>query len=224
MNIIETKALTKTFNQGKLNEVTPVKDISISIKKGECVVLKGPSGSGKTTLLTLLSCLSRPSSGGYWCMEEQVSRWTEKFLTRFRQKHIGIVFQHFNLIKGLSVEQNIYTPLLPLGLSAKELKAQASLAAEKVNISQRLQFKVDTLSGGEQQRVAIARALVGNPEILFADEPTAHLDRENSQNIMDVFTELKNQGKTIVMTTHDPLVEEHSSVDRIIEMKDGEMV
>lgn len=221
MAIIKVENITQVFNQGKPNEVKPVNGVSFSIEKGTVTLLKGPSGSGKTTLLSILGCLSKPTSGSYFCMDEQVSRWSEKFLTRFRKQHIGIVFQHFNLINGLTTAQNIGLPLLPLGVDEKEVDKKVKEASEKVNIAHRLNFKVNTLSGGELQRVAMARALVSAPELIFADEPTAHLDSENSMAILEIFQELKDKGKTIVLTTHDPLVENHQMVDRVITLKDG---
>lgn len=224
MTIIQTQQLSKTFYKGASNEVRAVKEATLSIEAGSCVLLQGSSGSGKTTLLTLLSCLARPSSGDYQCLGEEVSRWSEKFLTSFRQAHIGIVFQHFNLVHGFSVMHNISLPLWPLGYSAKVMEEKASYAAEQVNISHRLHFAVDKLSGGELQRVAIARALVSQPKLLFADEPTAHLDGENSESILTVFSQLKAQGTTLVITTHDPVVTNHPMVDHTIQMKDGEIV
>ncbi len=222
--IIQTKGITKVFNQGQSNEVMAVKPTDLMIEGGECVLLQGPSGSGKTTLLTLLSCLARPSEGDYHCLGEQVSRWSEKFLTRFRRENLGMVFQQFNLLQGFTVAQNISMPLWPLGLGGKELDKRAKEAAERVNLSHRFGFAIDKLSGGELQRVAIARALVSNPKVLFADEPTAHLDRENSLDILALFQELKQQGATVVITTHDPVVSEHSIADRSIRMVDGVVV
>lgn len=219
--LIKTQNLSKTFNKGKNNEVEAIKNINLMIEANTCTVLKGTSGSGKTTLLTLLSCLSKPTSGEYICLSEKVSHWSEKFLTQFRRKHIGIVFQHFNLISGFTVFQNISLPLLPLGYSEKKIKMLVQSIAEQINIAHRLHFKVDTLSGGEQQRVAIARALVNEPQILFADEPTAHLDRQNAVLILEIFETLKAKGKTIVIATHDSLVEHHTLVDAILVMQDG---
>ena len=219
--IIETKSLVKTFNQGKNNEVSPVKKVNLSIEENTCTVLKGASGSGKTTLLTMLACLAKPSSGEYHCLGKQVSRWSEKFLTSFRRQHIGVVFQQFNLISGFTTAQNLALPLIPLGYSSKKINQLVSVVAESVGMSHRLNFKVDTLSGGEMQRVAIARALVNEPTILLADEPTAHLDSDNSKQILEIFAALKNNGKTILMTTHDPLVEQHAMIDQTIIMKDG---
>lgn len=220
---MQAEGLVKVFNAGKPNEVRPVDGIDLSIEKGSCTILKGPSGSGKTTLLTLLSCLARPTAGSYHCLGEQVSRWSEKFLTRFRQQHIGVVFQQFNLINGFTAAMNIALPLYPVGVSGKTLSRQVAAAAEMVQIGHRLDFPVANLSGGELQRVAIARALINRPEILFADEPTSHLDSQMSANTLEVFRQLKAQGKTIVMTTHDPMVESHPMVDRVWQVKDGKV-
>lgn len=223
-NIIETHQLVKTFNAGKPNEVRPVREVSLQIKENSCVVLKGPSGSGKTTLLTLLSCLAKPTSGKHMCMGEQVSRWSEKFLTSFRQKHIGVVFQHFQLVKGFTTAMNVALPLVPQQIKQSKINEMVAKVVDQVNLQHRLNFKVDNLSGGELQRVAIARALVNNPTIILADEPTAHLDRKLSVNILDIFAALKAQGKTLILTTHDPLVEDHPMVDHTITMQDGVIV
>lgn len=223
-NIIETHQLVKTFNAGKPNEVRPVVDVNLQIKENSCIVLKGPSGSGKTTLLTILSCLAKPTSGQYVCMDEQVSRWSEKFLTRFRQQHIGVVFQNFQLVKGFTTAMNVGIPLIPQKIGPKQMNTKVEKVVNQVSLQHRLNFKIDTLSGGELQRVAIARALVNDPTIILADEPTAHLDRKLSVNILDIFAELKSQGKTLILTTHDPLVEDHLMVDEIITMQDGVIV
>jgi putative ABC transport system ATP-binding protein len=221
--IIKTVALTKTFNKGKNNEVIPVQEINLKIEQGTCVIIKGASGSGKTTLLTLLSCLSRPTSGEYICLQQKVSRWSEKFLTKFRRKNIGIVFQNFQLVQGLTVFQNIAIPLIPTGFSMQKINQIVGEVAEQVHIQHRLIFKVDTLSGGEMQRVAIARALVNQPQIIMADEPTSHLDSDMSQKIMDIFQTLKNEGKTLIISTHDPLVENQKMIDRVLVMRDGRL-
>jgi len=221
--ILRTENLTKKFHAKKSNEVIAIQDISLEIPKGECVLLTGSSGSGKSTLLAILSCLSKPTSGKYFCLDEPVSRWSEKFLTRFRRQHIGIVFQHFNLVKGLSVARNVSLPLLPQNLPFKEIKKAVLQATEQVNISHRIDFQIDKLSGGELQRTAIARALVNNPTLIFADEPTAHLDSENSTRILSLFQELKKAGKTLIITTHDPRVEQHSLADRKLILQDGKL-
>jgi putative ABC transport system ATP-binding protein len=219
--LIETRQLSKIFYEGQPNEVAAVQNINLLVEKGQAVLLRGASGSGKSTLLALLACLSKPTTGEYLFMQQPVSRWSEKFLTRFRQQHIGIVFQHFHLLKGLTVQDNIVLPLVPLQLSRKEKSYKVQQAAEQAHIQHRLNFMVDTLSGGEMQRVAIARSLVNEPTLLLADEPTAHLDSDNAQKMMRIFEELKAKGRTIVMTSHDPLVLQHNLFDKQVVMQDG---
>jgi len=221
--IIQAIDIAKRFNPQEHNEVVAVNTVNLSIAENSCVVIKGPSGSGKTTLLTIISCLAKPTSGEYYCLNNKVSRWSEKFLTSFRQQHIGVIFQEFGLINGFTAEWNIATPLYPRNISAREIRNRVHEVAEIVNISHRLNFKVEKLSGGEKQRVAIARALISKPEILFADEPTAHLDSEMALSVLDIFKELKSNGKTIIFATHDPLVENHEMVDEVYIMKDGRL-
>lgn len=222
--IIETQALSKVYNAGKVNEVAPIRNIDLKISANTCNLLQGSSGSGKTTLLSVLSCLSKPSAGSYYCKGERVSRWSEKFLTRFRRQNLGIVFQNFQLVSGLSVYLNIALPLFPLQYKRQVLDQMVRQAAEEVGLTHRLNFKVDLLSGGEMQRVAIARALVNTPDILFADEPTAHLDRQNSEAVLDLFAALKRKGKTLLITSHDPLVQAHPMLDEAFTLSDGQLI
>jgi putative ABC transport system ATP-binding protein len=224
MLALQTQNLSKIFNKGKSNEFIALSDISLSIKKGSCTLLKGSSGSGKTTLISILAGLTKPTSGSYICLEENVSHWSEKFLTQFRREHIGIVFQHFNLIQGLTVEQNIILPLLPLSYSTKKMEIMSKEAAGLAQISHKLNQKIDILSGGELQRTAIARALIRKPAILFADEPTSHLDRKNAIEVFEVFEKLKSNGQTIILTTHDEWLKNHSIIDNVIELNDGKLV
>ncbi len=219
--LIACENVEKRFHIGKSNEVLALKPLSMSVLPQSGVLLTGPSGSGKSTLLSILACLSKPSAGAYYCQGEAVSRWPEKFLTRFRRQHLGMIFQEFQLISGLSAYQNISLPLIPLPYSRAQIDKNVQEAAKLVGITHRLKFEVDVLSGGEKQRVAIARALVNRPSILIADEPTAHLDRENSLKILDIFNDLKNKGITLLVSTHDPLVESHPWVDRKLRMDDG---
>lgn len=220
---IETISLQKIYHRGKPNEVRAVDGVDLKIGRGTMAVLRGPSGSGKTTLLSVLACLTKPTSGTFYCLGEQVSKWTEQLLTEFRRRHIGIVFQHFNLISGLTTRQNIALPLIPLGRSLRQNREAVAQAAEQLGIAHRLDFRVDLLSGGEMQRVAIARALVMQPEIIFADEPTAHLDQANSENVLAILDGLKQQGHSLIVTTHDPLVANSSIVDQQIYMQDGRL-
>lgn len=216
--------LEKRFHVGQSNEVLVLKSLDLSVYPNTGVLLRGPSGSGKSTLLSILACLSKPSSGAYFCQGEAVSRWPEKFLTRFRRQHIGMIFQEFQLVPGLTAYQNIALPLIPLALSRVIIDQKVKHAAETLGIGHRLKFDVNVLSGGEKQRVAIARALVNEPSILIADEPTAHLDRENSLKILDIFAQLKESGITLIISTHDPLVENHSWVDHRLRMEDGQLM
>ena len=224
MLALQTQNLNKIFNKGKSNEFIALSDISLSIKKGSCTLLKGSSGSGKTTLISILAGLTKPTSGSYICLDENVSHWSEKFLTQFRREHTGIVFQHFNLIQGLTVEQNIILPLLPLNYSSKKMEIMSKEAATLAQISHKLNQKIDILSGGELQRTAIARALIRKPAILFADEPTSHLDRKNAIEVFEVFEKLKSNGQTIILTTHDEWLKNHPIIDNVIELNDGRLV
>lgn len=223
-NIIKIENISKIFNIGKHNEVRAVDGVTFSIERNTINLLRGPSGSGKTTLLSILSCLSKPTSGNYICINETVSRWPEKHLTVFRQKHIGTVFQEFNLIGGMTTLYNICIPLIPQNISLNKIEKKATILAEKLKINHRLSYKIDTLSGGEKQRAAIARALINDPEIIFADEPTAHLDSRLSGEITEIFKILKTMGKTIVIASHDPLLESGGFMDNIFEMHDGKLV
>jgi len=222
-SILSAVGLSKIFNPGAHNEVDAVVDVHLSVMAGQAVLIKGPSGSGKTTLLTMLGCLAKPTSGQYTCLDQPVSHWPEKFLTRFRRQHIGIVFQNFNLISGLSVFENIALPLLPAGPSYATLKNRVSQLAGEFRIDHRLHFNVDTLSGGEMQRVAIGRALVNQPQILIADEPTAHIDSRLAEEILELFHQLKNRGLTLIIASHDPLLEAHPMIDRVYCMRDGRL-
>ncbi len=222
-NIIKIERLSKVFNFAKYNEVKAVDEITLSIEKNSIVLLQGPSGSGKTTLLSIISCLSKPTSGTYMCLNETLSRWPEKHLTIFRQRHIGTVFQEFNLIGNMSVFYNICLPLVPQNLSFSEIERMTLVMAEKLSIDHRLYSKADTLSGGEKQRAAIARALINDPEIVVADEPTAHLDSRLSIEIIEIFEKLKEMGKTVIIASHDPIMMSSRITDRIFNMKDGKL-
>lgn len=221
--IIKLEQVTRIFNPGRHNEVRALKNITMHIEAGQAALVRGPSGSGKSTLLNLLSALATPTSGKIRVIGEEVGRWPEKFRTAFRRRHIGIVFQNFYLIESLTVFQNIAATLVPLGLSGKELSQRVQAAAEQVSIQHRLNFKAATLSGGEQQRTAIARALVSSPEILITDEPTAHLDSKLSMEILNIFSQLKESGKTLVIATHDPLLNAHPLIDQTFCLRDGQL-
>ncbi len=222
--IVETINVTKTYNLGKPNEVTAVKDASLQINAGSLVVLKGPSGSGKTTLLSLIGCQTKPTRGEVIILGKKVSKLPEKFMNLHKRNHIGFIFQHFQLIAGMSVLDNIVLPLIPEGISPKERSKRADRLLEQFDLAHRRQFKVSHLSGGEQQRVAIARALINNAGILLADEPSAHLDSRLTNDLLNHVKQLKRSGHTILITSHDPLICQHPAVDQVFEMQDGQIV
>ncbi len=221
--MIRVVKVSKIYNKGAPNQVNAVSEVNLHILKGEMVAIRGPSGSGKTTLLTLMGCIARPTSGEIDVAGKAISRLPERFMTIHRREHIGIVFQQFNLIQDLTVEQNIALPLFPLNVSRSFMSQRTEGLLSKMRLEARRGFLVRQLSGGEQQRVAIARALVNDPEILLADEPTAHLDTALSRELMEAMDLIKQEGRTIVMASHDPVVYDHPSIDKIFEMKDGRL-
>lgn len=222
--MVNIERVTKIYYKGKPQEVRAVRDISMEIERGEMVVLKGPSGSGKTTLLTLIACLSRPTSGRVIVAGKDVSKLQEPFLTLHRRGHIGFIFQQFHLLPRLSVYENVVLPLYPLGIPFDRMRERVESILERLGIMRKRDYNVQNLSGGEQQRVAIARALINEPEIVLADEPTANLDTYLSKEFLKIMKELKRDGKTIVIASHDPLVYEFEEIDRVFEMRDGELI
>ncbi len=230
-HIIRTEHATKYYNRGRANEVLAVNDISLEIETGDFTVLKGPSGSGKTTLLSLIGCMTRPTSGSITVAGKDVSHLPERFLTGIRRKTFGFIFQQFNLIPGLTVLQNVMVPLFPANTNIGLLRSRAVEILDSLGMSGRTEFPVQGLSGGEQQRTAIARALINDPEVILADEPTAHLDTALSKEFMAIMKQLNKKGKTIIIATHDPLVFEAEALDlptgqagMIAEMRDGSAI
>ena len=218
---IELKEVHKYYNRQQPNEVHALKDINLAIHKGEIVCLRGPSGSGKSTLLCIMGCVFAPSSGRAAIGGRQISRMPDRFLTLHRRENIGFIFQHFNILPHLTVEKNIILPLLPLGFSLKECRRRVEPLLTRFGIAHRRNFLASQISGGELQRVAIARALINNPPIILADEPTAHLDASLSKDFMQILGSLKKEGKTVILTSHDPLVTDHPVIDRIVDVADG---
>jgi len=221
--VIELADVRKAFNQGRPNELWAVRGVTLSIEARRATVLRGPSGSGKTTLLTLVGCLSRPTSGRVRVGGREVSGMTERFLTELRRQTFGFVFQQFNLLRGLTATENVMLPAYPLGLPRQRLLQRARTLLSSLGLGDRAEARVEWLSGGEAQRVAIARALVNDPQVILADEPTANLDSELSQRFLDIVRDLKAQGKTLLMTSHDPLVCEAAVVDRVVTVRDGRL-
>ena len=222
--MIEISAVHKAFNQGQHNEYWALQGIDLRIEAGKVKAFRGPSGSGKTTLLTIVGCLARPTSGRVRLRGEEVSGLPERFLTEIRRRSFGFVFQQFNLIRGLSALENIILPALPTGRPRAQLVAAAMALLEQLQLTQRAQAKVEWLSGGEQQRVAIARALINDPEVIIADEPTANLDSTLAGEFMGLLASFTAAGKTVLLTSHDPLVVESAAVHRVVAMRDGKLI
>lgn len=222
--MIELINIKKAFNQKRPNEYWVLHDISLTLETGKVTALRGPSGSGKTTLLTIIGCLSRPTSGRVYFKGEDISALPERFLTELRRRSFGFIFQQFNLIKGLSAVENIILPAFPTGRPRAELIAAANELLARLQLGHRAQAKVEWLSGGEQQRVAIARALINDPEVIIADEPTANLDTALSREFMTILESFTASGKTVLLTSHDPLVVDSSAVHRVIGMRDGRLI
>ncbi|MCB1330655.1 MAG: ABC transporter ATP-binding protein [Maritimibacter sp.] len=221
--MISLDKVTKLYNQGRPNEVAALRGVSLEIARDAVTVLKGPSGSGKTTLLSIVGCMARPTSGRVWLDGETVSGLPEHFLTAERRTRFGFVFQRFNLIRGLSVIENVMLPAVPLGEPHGTVRARALARLAALGLADKAEMKVEYLSGGETQRVAIARALVNDAPVFIADEPTANLDTELAARFLDIVAGLKAEGRTIIMTSHDPRIWEAPVVDRVVAMRDGEV-
>ncbi len=221
---IRLRQVKKAFNQGRPNEFWAIRGVDLEIEPGRVTVFKGPSGSGKTTLLSMIGCLSRPTSGRIELGEQLLSGLPERFMTEVRRHTFGFIFQQFNLIKGLTVLDNVMLPACPLGGEHDPLRRRALALLERFDLAAKATSRVEWLSGGEAQRTAIARALINDPRCLIADEPTANLDSRLSEAFMAIVTELKEQGMTVLLTSHDPLVYDAPMVDRVVAMHDGRIV
>ncbi|MFO7866019.1 MAG: ABC transporter ATP-binding protein [Candidatus Aminicenantes bacterium] len=218
--VIEAKDIVKIYNKGSSGEVTAVKDVSIEVGKGEFVALMGASGSGKSTLMNIISCLDRPTSGHVILDNIEVSRLEDEEMAKVRNKKIGFVFQMFNLLPRTNALENVELPLIYSDRS--DITRLAREALETVGLKDRIHHNPNELSGGEQQRVAVARALVNNPEIIFADEPTGNLDSKSSYEIMSLFKKLHQQGRTIVLVTHEADIAEYA--ERTLVIADGKII
>ncbi|MBN2034201.1 MAG: ABC transporter ATP-binding protein [Deltaproteobacteria bacterium] len=219
--MIELRDVRKVFNSGKPNEFSAVQGISLNIEAGKVTVLKGPSGSGKTTLLTLIGCMARPTAGRIMLSDREIMSLPERFLTEIRRKTFGFIFQQFNLIKGITALENAMLPAYPTGEKFSSIRKRGLHLFELFNIARKANSKAEWLSGGEAQRVTIVRALMNNPSVIIADEPTAHLDTKLSVELMDILEKLKEDGKTLLLASHDSLVYESGAVDRVVNVRDG---
>jgi putative ABC transport system ATP-binding protein len=211
----------KAFHEGEPNQFWAVDGVDLELARGAVTLITGPSGSGKSTLLSLIGGLARPTEGRIWFSGEEQSSLPERFLTEQRRLRYGFVFQQFNLIRGLSVMENVTLPAYPLAPNWPVLHARAGQILEGLGLSHRRHARVEWLSGGEAQRVAIARALINDPPVIIADEPTANLDTRLSEEFLAIVARLKSQGRTVILSSHDPLVAGAPVIDRRIALRDG---
>ena len=216
--LIELKGINKTYKNGD-QELRVLKDIDLEVEKGEFVAIMGPSGSGKSTLMNVIGLLDRPTSGDYFLDGQEVGNLSEKKLAHVRNEQIGFVFQQFFLLSKLNAFQNVELPLIYAGVHPAKRKEIAEQYLEKVELGSRMHHLPSELSGGQKQRVAIARALVNRPAIVLADEPTGALDTKTGEQIMDLLSKLNQEGKTIIMVTHEPEIA--AFANRRIVIRDG---
>jgi putative ABC transport system ATP-binding protein len=215
---MELQDLSKVYGEGAI-EVWALRNVDLTIWRGEFVAIMGPSGSGKTTLMNILGCLDRPSAGSYQLLGNQVARLGRNRLAEVRNRTLGFVFQNYSLLPRTTALENVELPLLYAGVSRSELRRRASEALAEVGLADRIHHTPNQLSGGQQQRVAIARAVVNRPRVILADEPTGNLDSRTAVEILGLFQELGRSGITIVCVTHEPEVARYAS--RVLTVKDG---
>jgi putative ABC transport system ATP-binding protein len=221
--MIQLNGVTKTYAFGLSAAHTAVAEITLGIAEKQITVLQGPSGSGKTTLISLIGAMARPTAGRIFFGEKEITSLPERFLAELRRRRVGFVFQNYNLIKGISVLENVILPALPLGEPHGALCRRAEGLLAQLEIARVAKLPVEHLSGGERQRVAIARALINRPSLFIADEPTAHLDSALAENFMAIAADLKHRGQTVIIASHDPLVTTHPAVDRVVNLHDGRL-
>ena len=218
--LFEMHRINKFYQMGE-EQAHILKDVNLTIHQGEYLSILGPSGSGKSTLMNIIGCLDTASSGNYILHGQEIEDLSEGELARIRSSEIGFVFQNSQLLPRLTAQKNVEMPLIYAGVSPKERRNRARAMLERVGLSDRMGHYPSQLSGGQQQRVAIARALVGNPSLLLADEPTGSLDQKTGRQVMSLFQELNDEGRTIVMITHDTNIAAYAH--RVVHIIDGEL-
>lgn len=220
MALVELRSVSKIYHLGG-EEIRALDDVSLDIEAGEFISVIGPSGSGKSTLMHILGCLDSPTKGTIKLDDTMIQGATPRQLAAIRNRKIGFVFQFFNLLPKLNVLQNVELPMIYSGVSSKERQERSLEALNLVDLANRSKHRPSQLSGGQQQRVAIARALVNNPKIVFADEPTGNLDSHTGEAILTLFRKLSQEGRTIILVTHDPEIA--AVTPRKIEIRDGKI-
>jgi len=216
--VISTENVTKTYGSGSV-KVEALKNVSVTIQRGEYIAIIGPSGSGKSTFMNLIGCLDTPSTGRIFIEHTNVSKVSEKQLATIRREKIGFIFQKYNLIPTLNAVENVELSMSFAGVRKKEREERAKKLLSMVNLSHRLYHKPSELSGGEQQRVSIARALANKPSIILADEPTGNVDTKGGDNIMQILEKINSEGETIIIVTHDPAIAKRAK--RVLQIQDG---
>ena len=219
--LIELKEIMKTYVMGD-NIVHALNHVDVTIDYGEFTAIMGASGSGKSTMMNILGCLDRPTSGEYYLDGKEIAGYNDDELAHTRNAKIGFVFQNFNLLSKLTAQANVALPLIYAGVGEEERMERAKKALEAVGLGDRLDHKPMEMSGGQRQRVAIARALINDPPVIMADEPTGNLDTKSSYEIMDIFKKMNEQGKTVIMVTHEPDIAAYCK--RVLVMRDGKLV
>lgn len=219
--LIELKDIMKTYVMGD-SVVHALNHVDVKIDYGEFTAIMGASGSGKSTMMNILGCLDRPTSGEYFLDGKEIAGYNDDELAHTRNAKIGFVFQNFNLLSKLTAQANVALPLIYAGVGEEERMERAKKALEAVGLGDRLDHKPMEMSGGQRQRVAIARALINDPPVIMADEPTGNLDTKSSYEIMDIFKKMNEQGKTVIMVTHEPDIAAYTR--RILVMRDGKIV
>ena len=222
--MINVRGVSLVYNQGKQNEFCALKDINLDVNNGELVILKGVSGSGKSTLLSLIALLLKPTSGEILIDGTNIAKLPDAFCSEFRHKRLGLVFQNFNLIEGLSVYENLLAPFAITNFKANVRDEMIKKALSLANISYKKDENVSNLSGGERQRCAVARALSMDADIILADEPTANLDRQNARAFLGLLESFKALKKSVIVATHDSIFDELSATDRVVSLQNGEIV
>lgn len=216
--VLELSQVSRTYHRGR-ETVEALKNVCLSVEQGEMVAITGPSGSGKSTLMNILGCLDVPDGGDYYLLGHNVKKLSQAARTRLRRDAVGFVFQNFCLLPGLTARENVELPLVYRGVPPRQRRVLALEALCRVGLSERTEHRPGEMSGGQQQRTALARALVGEPRVLLADEPTGNLDRDSAEVVMELLETLREEGKTVVLITHDDKIAKRA--ERVVHICDG---